>query len=67
MNEKMPEMPLATDSSMQTLVSVLKWGADFLKLLWFQKYFNFKALQIQLEFSDTIFSPVRSLGNTKTS
>lgn len=34
MNEEMPKMPLATDSSMHTLVSVLKWGSDFLKL-WF--------------------------------
>lgn len=66
MNEKMPEMPLATESSLQILASLLKWGSDSPKLLWFQKYFKFNALQIQLEFPCTTFSPVRSLGNTKT-
>lgn len=56
MNTEIPEMPLSKDSSSaDSDLSLLKWGSDFLKLLWFQKYFSLKSLQIQMEFPYTTF------------
>lgn len=64
------KMPLSKDNSSADSdisdIALFKWGSDFLKLLWFQKYFILTSLQIQLEFPYTTFLLPKALGNTKT-